>query len=109
LFFGAENPNYISEQTRPACAGGQVSIPGTRVDEHMIVECGGGSLWMLLRNTGGIAQSVSTDGGQTWSDGSRSCRTTTERRGKAGSYSMNENRRIPTEDGTLFIIYDHQR
>ena len=25
---------------------------------------------MLLRNTGGIAQSVSTNGGQTWSDGS---------------------------------------
>jgi len=25
-----------------------------------------GSLWMLLRNTGGIAQSVSTDGGLTW-------------------------------------------
>ena len=49
---------------------GQVRIPGTRVDEHMIVERGDGSLWMLLRNTGGIAQSVSTDGGRTWSDGS---------------------------------------
>ena len=70
LFFGAENPNYISEQARPACAGGQVRIPGTRVDEHMIVERGDGSLWMLLRNSGGIAQSVSTDGGRTWSDGS---------------------------------------
>ncbi len=45
---------------------GQVRIPGTRVDEHMIVERGDGSLWMLLRNTGGIAQSVSTDGGRTW-------------------------------------------
>ena len=32
---------------------GQVRIPGTRVDEHMIVERGDGSLWMLLRNTGG--------------------------------------------------------
>lgn len=49
---------------------GQVRIPGTRVDEHMIVERKDGSLWMLLRNTGGIAQSVSTDGGKTWSDGS---------------------------------------
>ena len=49
---------------------GQVRISGTRVDEHMIVERGDGSLWMLLRNTGGIAQSVSTDGGRTWSDGS---------------------------------------
>ncbi len=49
---------------------GQVRIPGTRVDEHMIVERHDGSLWMLLRNTGGIAQSVSTDGGQTWKEGS---------------------------------------
>jgi hypothetical protein len=49
---------------------GEVRISGTRVDEHMIVERGDGSLWMLLRNTGGIAQSVSTDGGRTWSDGS---------------------------------------
>ncbi|MFN4260957.1 MAG: sialidase family protein [Gemmataceae bacterium] len=49
---------------------GQVRIPGTRVDEHMIIERRDGSLWMLLRNTAGIAQSVSTDGGQTWSEGS---------------------------------------
>ncbi len=49
---------------------GQVRIPGTRVDEHMIVERDDGSLWMLLRNTRGIAQSVSTDGGRTWSAGS---------------------------------------
>lgn len=48
---------------------GQVRVPGTRVDEHMIVERRDGSLWMLLRNTGGIAQSVSTDGGRTWSEG----------------------------------------
>ncbi len=45
---------------------GQVRIPGTRVDEHMIAERRDGSLWMLLRNTRGIAQSVSTDGGRTW-------------------------------------------
>lgn len=49
---------------------GQVRVPGTRVDEHMIVERRDGSLWMLLRNTGGIAQSVSDDGGKTWSRGS---------------------------------------
>jgi len=36
----------------------------------MIVERGDGSLWMLLRNTGGIAQSVSTNGDRTWSHGS---------------------------------------
>ncbi|WP_197442935.1 sialidase family protein [Lignipirellula cremea] len=49
---------------------GQVRIPGTRVDEHMLVERKDGSLWMLVRNTGGIAESVSTDGGRTWSAGS---------------------------------------
>lgn len=49
---------------------GQVRVPGTRVDEHMIVERNDGSLWMLLRNTRGIAQSVSTDGGRTWRAGS---------------------------------------
>jgi hypothetical protein len=49
---------------------GQVRIPGTRVDEHMIVERRDSSLWMLLRNTGGMAQSVSTDGGRTWQEGS---------------------------------------
>jgi len=49
---------------------GQVRVPGTRVDEHMIVERGDGTLWMLLRNTGGIAQSTSADGGRTWSEGS---------------------------------------
>lgn len=48
---------------------GQVRIPGTRVDEHMIVERGDGSLWMLVRNTGGMAQSISVDGGRTWSAG----------------------------------------
>lgn len=48
---------------------GQVRVPGTRVDEHMIVERRDGSLWMLLRNTGGIAQSTSTDGGRTWTEG----------------------------------------
>ena len=48
---------------------GQVRVPGTRVDEHMIAERLDGSLWMLLRNTGGIAQSISKDGGRTWSAG----------------------------------------
>ncbi len=47
----------------------QVRMPGTRVDEHMFVERKNGNLWMLIRNTGGIAQSTSTDGGRTWSAG----------------------------------------
>jgi hypothetical protein len=35
--------------------------------EHLIVERGDRSLWMLLRTPPGIGQSVSTDGGTTWS------------------------------------------
>ena len=49
---------------------GQARIPGTRVDEHMLIQRGDGTLWMLLRNTRGIAQAESTDGGRTWSAGS---------------------------------------
>jgi predicted neuraminidase len=49
---------------------GQARIPGTRVDEHMIIERRDGSLWMLVRNVAGIAQTTSTDGGKTWSESS---------------------------------------
>lgn len=48
---------------------GQARAPNTRVDEHMIVERQDGSLWMLIRNTEGMAESVSTDGGKTWTPG----------------------------------------
>lgn len=37
-------------------------------DEHMVVERNDGSLWMLARTIPGIAESVSTDGGRTWSE-----------------------------------------
>lgn len=36
-------------------------------DEHMVVERKDGSLWMLLRHRGGMAESVSRDGGKSWS------------------------------------------
>lgn len=36
-------------------------------DEHMLVERGDGSLWMLVRTHTGIGESVSTNGGCTWS------------------------------------------
>ena len=35
-------------------------------DEHMIVERKDGSLWLLVRTTYGIGESVSTDRGKTW-------------------------------------------
>jgi hypothetical protein len=51
----------------------------------MIVELRDGSLWMMLRNIGGMAQGVSTDGRHTWSEGTIAA------------------------DGTVLVIYDHQR
>jgi predicted neuraminidase len=36
-------------------------------DEHMVIERRDGSLWMLIRVEGGIAESTSSDGGRTWS------------------------------------------
>ncbi len=47
---------------------GQASVPKAACDEHMIVERGDGSLWMLVRTSYGIGESVSTDGGKIWSD-----------------------------------------
>ncbi len=132
---------------------GQVRIPGTRVDEHMIIQRRDGSLWMLLRNTAGIAQSVSTDGGRTWSTGSiyLSGRTYANkrfflRRLQSGALLMVRNNApeggarshltafvsdddgeswtggllldaressypdgVQAADGTLYMIYDHQR
>jgi predicted neuraminidase len=35
-------------------------------DEHMVVERGDGSLWVLVRTTYGIGESVSIDRGRTW-------------------------------------------
>lgn len=36
-------------------------------DEHMVVEKTDGTLWMLVRTSEGIGESLSTDGGMTWS------------------------------------------
>ncbi len=48
---------------------GQARVPSTRVDEHMLVERRDGSIWMVVRTTYGLGQSVSVDGGRTWSPG----------------------------------------
>ena len=45
---------------------GQTRAADSIFDEHSIVERRDGSLWMLLRTKSGIAESVSTDGGKTW-------------------------------------------
>ena len=48
---------------------GGVDIPGRRCDEHQVIERRDGNLWLLARTTYGIGESVSTDGGRTWSPG----------------------------------------
>jgi len=45
---------------------GQADVPNRQFDEHMIVERGDGSLWMLVRTYTGIGEAVSLDGGKTW-------------------------------------------
>jgi len=45
----------------------QVPVEDRSFDEHMIVERCDGSLWMLIRTRYGIGQSLSSDGGRTWS------------------------------------------
>jgi AraC-like DNA-binding protein len=48
---------------------GFANVPNRHCDEHMIVERKDGSLWMLVRTTYGIGESVSFDKGITWSPG----------------------------------------
>jgi predicted neuraminidase len=53
-----------------------VPVKARNADEHMVVEREDGTLWMLIRGTfpaeskevNGIGESVSTDGGKTWSE-----------------------------------------
>jgi predicted neuraminidase len=49
---------------------GACTVPESlrRFDEHMIVERRDGSLWMLVRTKRGIDESLSVDGGRTWSE-----------------------------------------
>jgi predicted neuraminidase len=50
---------------------GRALVPNRVFDEHMIVERRDGTLWMLVRAAYGIGESISQDGGRTWSDGVR--------------------------------------
>jgi hypothetical protein len=49
---------------------GQADVPAAyrSCDEHHIVERRDGTLWMLVRTTYGIGQSISRDRGRTWTD-----------------------------------------
>lgn len=46
---------------------GSVTFPNPDWHEHMLVERKDGTLWMLARTTKGIMESISVDGGRTWS------------------------------------------
>ncbi len=48
---------------------GAAHVPGEvrTFDEHQVIERKDGALWMLVRTTYGIGESVSTDRGETWS------------------------------------------
>lgn len=61
---------HSGDQGRTFESLGSVRIPDPQFDEHMIVEKRDGSLWLLARNQKGMAESVSTDGGKTWSKAS---------------------------------------
>ena len=45
-----------------------VPVEARTFDEQMFVERKDGSLWMLVRTRYGIGESISTDGGRTWTD-----------------------------------------
>jgi hypothetical protein len=51
---------------------GQAIVPDRTFDEHLLIERRDKSLWMLARNAHGIAESISRDGGLTWSAGVQS-------------------------------------
>lgn len=47
---------------------GGVVVPQSDFDEHMTVELKDGRLWMLARTKYGIAETLSSDGGRTWTE-----------------------------------------
>ncbi len=66
---GGSNVVVSSDEGATWHCRGSVDIPGRRCDEHQVIERADGSLWLLARTTYGIGESVSTDGGRTWSPG----------------------------------------
>jgi len=59
-----------SDQGKSWNRRGAAVFPNPDWHEHMIVERKDGTLWMLARTAKGIMQSVSSDGGRTWSQAS---------------------------------------
>lgn len=70
----AKGPRVYLSRDRGATLArlGRPVFPGAgpQCDEHMLVERRDGALWMLVRKPYGIGQSLSRDGGRSWSPGS---------------------------------------
>jgi predicted neuraminidase len=68
----AANVHVSRDKGKTFALLGGALVPKRVFDEHMLVERRDGSLWMLVRAAYGIGESVSTDGGKTWSAGAPS-------------------------------------
>jgi len=116
---------------------GQTDVPERTFDEHMIVERKDNTLWTLVRTRYGIGESISTDGGKTWSDGAASDiphvnarffpADKKSRRDLTAFLSKDDGKTwqggllldersgvsypdgVQSEDGTIYIIYDFAR
>ena len=70
----AEDSAGVVESTDQGATWNRIGVAMARdaetrtFDEHMVVERRDGALWMLVRTKYGIGESVSTDGGRTWSE-----------------------------------------
>ncbi len=74
------HPHHLPEESAANVVGsrdrggtwtryGGALVAKAAFDEHIVVERRDGSLWMLLRTSQGIGESLSRDGGRTWSAG----------------------------------------
>ena len=63
------NAVVSTDQGKTWSRRGGADVPERTFDEHHIVERRDGSLWVLVRTKYGIGESVSTDGGRTWTPG----------------------------------------
>jgi hypothetical protein len=63
-------PLFSSDNGKTFVPGGEIPIARKvrNFEEYQVVERTDGTLWLLTRAAGGMGESVSTDGGKTWSE-----------------------------------------
>lgn len=66
--FRGANVFVSTDQGKTWTRRGAATFPHPEWHEHLIVERNDGTLWMPARTAKGIMESVSVDGGRTWSD-----------------------------------------